>query len=238
MCIIIMAGSAIMKMEFVTEIYWPIVMLLSILFVLNVPVLSQLISSFTDSGKLASIISIFVILFEAIIGIVWTSGFYDSESDDRTVSMWYSLIPGMAPICIMAMMNGLIMTQDPTKYIKDSFYWQLSKVQDGTMMANSGYEIAWSCVLGYISVIVFSLLSTYIDRITPRKNGIPEHCLFFLQSLYERASVRARRGFQEITWKTGFWALGQMFAHPSILLISQEEIDQFVVQQRHKNESE
>lgn len=61
---------------------------------------------------------------------------------------------------------------------------------DGTMMASSGYAIACSLLIGYTTLVLYALISVYIDRITPRKNGIPEHPLFFLQSLYERCCVR------------------------------------------------
>lgn len=67
-------------------------------------------ASFTDSGRTSSIIAIFVILIESIVGIIWTSSFYDSDVTDRTVSMWYSLIPGMSPIACLSMINGLIVT--------------------------------------------------------------------------------------------------------------------------------
>lgn len=52
------------------------------------------------------------------------------------------------------------------------------KNPDGSMMAASGYTIACSLVIGYISLAIFSLISIYVDRITPRRNGIPEHPCF------------------------------------------------------------
>ena len=47
-------------------------------------------------------------------------------------------------------------------------------------MADVGYEIACSMIIGYVSLIIYAFISIYIDRITPRKNAIPEHPLFFL----------------------------------------------------------
>ncbi|CAL6065314.1 ABC_transporter family protein [Hexamita inflata] len=233
---VIMGGCAISGMEFISHTYWGIWFLFGMLFVLNIPLLSQLLSSFTDSGRISSILSIFIILVEAVVGISWVSNMYDASVVDRTISMWYALIPGMAPIVAMAMVNGLIITQNPNNYLSESLYFKLSKVSDGSMTADVGYEVAWAIMLGFIALVVYAFLSIYIDRITPRRNGIPEHPLFFLQSLYERASVNARRIFVEITWASAFWAVGQMFVHPKILLISQAEIDQFVSEERHKSE--
>ncbi|CAL6092753.1 ABC_transporter family protein [Hexamita inflata] len=216
---VIMGGCAISGMEFISHTYWGIWFLFGMLFVLNIPLLSQLLSSFTDSGRISSILSIFIILVEAVVGISWVSNMYDASVVDRTISMWYALIPGMAPIVAMAMVNGLIITQNPNNYLSESLYFKLSKVSDGSMTADVGYEVAWAIMLGFIALVVYAFLSIYIDRITPRRNGIPEHPLFFLQSLYERASVNARRIFVEITWASAFWAVGQMFVHPRILLI-------------------
>lgn len=127
---------------------------------------------------------------------------------NRTVNMWWGVIPGMAPIVCISMINGLIVTQNPNYYLKDGTYFSLIKNPDGSMMADVGYEIAGALLIGYTALAFISLLSVYIDRITPRRNGIPEHPLFFLQPTYERACVRNKTSFQEITWATAFWALG------------------------------
>jgi len=64
--------------------------------------------------------------------------------------------------------------------LSDGTYFSLVKNPDGSMMANSGFEIAGAMLIGYISLAVWSAVSVYVDRITPRRNGIPEHPLFFL----------------------------------------------------------
>lgn len=56
---------------------------------------------------------------------------------------------------------------------------------------------------------------------------MPEHPLFFLQSLYERACVHTEKQVVEISWKGAFWSLGQFIKHPSILCIDQQRIDLF-----------
>ncbi|CAL6087059.1 ABC_transporter family protein [Hexamita inflata] len=234
---VIIGGCAIFGLEYVSHTYWGIWFLYGMLFVFNVPILSQLFSSFTDSGKTASIISLLVIIIEGYFCSSWVSGTYDTTSD-RTISMWYALIPGVAPMIVMAMVNSLIVPQNPLDYLSSSKYFKLVKVADGSMTADVGYEVAWAIVLGFISIVIYAFISIYIDRITPRRNGIPEHPLFFLQSLYERACVNARRIFVEITWASAFWAVGQMFVHPKILLISQAEIDQFASKERHKSEQD
>lgn len=76
------------------------------------------------------------------------------------------------------------------------------------MMAAVGYEIACALLIGYLSLFLYAFISIYIDRITPRRNGIPEHPCFFMQAMYERACIRRKKLFQEITWGTAFWALG------------------------------
>ena len=48
------------------------------------------------------------------------------------------------------------------------------------MTADVGYEVAWTIIIGFIALIFYAGLSIYIDRITPRRNGIPEHPLFFM----------------------------------------------------------
>ena len=73
---IIIGGAAIGGIEFITKTFGPIWFFGTLLFILNIPVMSQLLSSFTDSGRASSIISIFVILLEAVLGVVWTSSFY------------------------------------------------------------------------------------------------------------------------------------------------------------------
>lgn len=108
--IIIISGCAIGGIEFLSHTYVPIWLFGSILFVLNIPVLSQLLASFTDSGRVSSIIGIFVILIESIMGVVWTSAFYGKDIENRTVNMWFAAIPGMSPIVILSMVNGLIIT--------------------------------------------------------------------------------------------------------------------------------
>ena len=86
----------------------------------------------------------------------------------------------LSPVAIISMINGLIITQNPNNYLSDGTYFSLTKNPDGSMMANSGYEIAASMLIGFVSLIVWSFIAVYVDRITPRRNGIPEHPLFFL----------------------------------------------------------
>ncbi|CAL6005865.1 ABC_transporter family protein [Hexamita inflata] len=235
---VIIGCCAIFGLEYVSHTYWGIWFLYGMLFVFNIPILSQLFSSFTDSGKTASIVSLLVIIIEGYFCSSWVSETYEPTTINRTVSMWYALIPGVGPIIALAMVNSLIVPQNPLDYLSSGKYFKLVKVADGSMTADVGYEVAWAIVLGFISIVIYALLSIYIDRITPRRNGIPEHPLFFIQSLYERASVNARRVFVEITWASAFWAVGQMFVHPKILLISEAEIDQFVSEERHKCEQD
>lgn len=64
---------------------------------------------------------------------------YDSDVTDRTVNMWYGAIPGMAPIAILSMINGLIVTQNPNYYLSDGTYFTIIKNPDLSMMADSGY---------------------------------------------------------------------------------------------------
>ena len=68
------------------------------------------------------------------------------------------------------------------------------------MRASSGYEISYALLIGYLVLPLYACLAAFLDKITPRKNGIPEHPLFFLQSLYERALYRKGYKFREITW--------------------------------------
>ena len=77
----------------------------------------------------------------------------------------------------------------------DATYFSISKNPDGSMMAAVGYEIACALLIGYLSLVLYAFISIYIDRITPRRNGIPEHPCFFMQAMYERASVRRKKLF-------------------------------------------
>ncbi|CAL6080536.1 ABC_transporter family protein [Hexamita inflata] len=236
MLILIFGGCAITGMEFISHTYFGIWILIGILFVLNIPLLSQLLASITDFGRVSSILSIFIIIIEAWSGKSWVSDMYDDHVTYRTINMWYSLIPGMGPIVALSMINGLIVTQNPDNYLNKMKYFRLEKVSDGSLAADVGYETAWSIIIGFISLPIYSMISIYLDKISPRRYGISEHPLFFLQSLYERACVQSNRKINEITCQSVFWAVGQMLTNPKILFISQAEIDNFVGKEKNKSE--
>lgn len=64
--------------------------------------------------------------------------------------------------------------------MKDGTYFTLDKKTNGTLMASVGNSLACNLLLGYLVLPLYACIASYIDRITPRKNGIAEHPLFFL----------------------------------------------------------
>ncbi|KAH0576489.1 ABC transporter family protein [Spironucleus salmonicida] len=208
-----------------------------ILFILNVPILSQLIASVTDSGRLSSIVAIIIILAFSAGGFMLVSQSYDSDDPDNLVNPWLSLVPGFGPVVQVILMSQLIVTQKSENFLTND---QISFLhsQNPSLSQQAGYNMAISLLISYLVLFLYQGISIYLDKITPRKNGIPEHPMFFLYHVYVRACVKNNILPQEISFRKGFWAIGQIFINPKVLLVSQKEVDTFLIKNRKDDQVE
>ena len=151
------------------------------LFLLNIPVLSHLAAAFTDSPRIVSIITLLYVVVISFVAMISFAGpLFDTTVTNRYVDCAYALIPGMGPIVMLIDIAALITMQDPNYYLSsdNSFYFSISKNADNSILANTGYQCACACFIGYLTILLYGLIAIYIDKISPRKNGIPEHWLF------------------------------------------------------------
>lgn len=102
--ILIACGS-----EYITEIYPLITFLWIFEFLLYIPVLSHLLSSFTDNPAVASIISLIYILAISLGALIGFGGpLFDTDVEERYAHFAYALIPGMGPIVMFIDIAALI----------------------------------------------------------------------------------------------------------------------------------
>lgn len=107
--VIVMGGCAISDLD-IMKMYWPVWLFSTLLFAFNVPVLSQLLASIYDSGRITALLAVVVVIVEVVVSFMWGNNFYNADFSDRTVSIWWSLLPGIAPISCLTMISGLLIT--------------------------------------------------------------------------------------------------------------------------------